>query len=137
MTWWFGETPTKYNPSITGSSVIERMWWHNRLYWYISWLVIYFIITLIVYIVFRVRKHEHPLIYALRISWIWWIIIVFVLYNVYMIFVWTCNTCAYFSRQDDPMFKLMLLDIWFIVFMVIALIFYFKGKKNTINNKIE
>jgi hypothetical protein len=94
MTWWFGETPIKYNPSVVWPSEFELML-HNRLYWYISWLAIYFIITLIVYIVFRAKKHEYPLIDALKISWTRWIIIALVLYFLYYIFVWSCTMCAY------------------------------------------
>ena len=141
MTWWWFREVSIYNPSIVGigPSKFEIMINHTS-FWYMLWLVIYLIISLIVYVIFRARKHEYPLIDTLKISWIWWILIVFVLYNLYMIFVWTCNNCAYALWQDDPMTKLMLLDIWFIVFMVIALIFYFeeiKVKKKIINDKSE
>ena len=94
MTWWFGNNPKPNAIDFVGPSKSELML-HNRLYWYISWLVIYFIITLIVYIIFRAKKHEHPFIDALKISWIWWIIIALVLYFLYYIFGWYCTNCAF------------------------------------------
>ena len=92
MSWRENPGPNYYHHF--GPSKFELML-ENKLYWYILWLLIYLTVTLIVYVIFRVKKHEHPFIDALKISWIWWIIIALVLYFLYYIFVWTCTNCAF------------------------------------------